>query len=261
MALSNLPFLDTLRNSPAILRQRLQRGRARSLSHGDPAFTVHYAGTEQIYSLGLEQASEVVQRLVGPGPGPAGAGRACKDHVLVVRPRYLEVKDIASGRQLTKTYLHDVAYCGPDREQPSVFLYICKHRKQLQCRVFRCNREEKVRAITVCLAQVFEAAFRQWRAACSEEPPPLPLPALPPDAQPEPGTAALGAGSPQCGDGEEDHTLDSDEEVEQRMHREFLRRATSFRAPEWLDTGYGDLEELTAVSLVQELVEDEQQED
>ncbi|XP_051900834.1 low density lipoprotein receptor adapter protein 1-A [Pristis pectinata] len=207
MALNNLPFIHTIKNSPAILRQRFQRDRAKSLSHGDPAFRVHYAGTQQIYSLEVEQASEAVRLLVGA----EGTAKACKDHVLVVRPRYLEVKEIASGRQLTKTYLHDIAYCTADRAHPSVFLYICKHRKQLQCRVFRCNREEKARAITVCLAKVFEAAFSQWHASLGEG-------ALPPLSPDTPSPAQGQAGALDAG-------TSRDEEVEGEPSRRQRRGA------------------------------------
>ncbi|XP_069776061.1 low density lipoprotein receptor adapter protein 1-A [Narcine bancroftii] len=235
MALNNLPFIHTIKKSPAIFRQRFQRDQAKTLSHGDPAFRVQYVGTEQVYSLREEEASQVVEQLVSPH-----LGKGCRDHVLVVRPRYLEVKELSSGRQLTKTYLHDVACCMTDRAHPDVFLYVCKSKRQLQCRVFRCGRREKAQAVTVCLAKVFEAAFSQWHAAYSQGS----LPSLSPGSQPlaEGRPAPLDkAGRPR----EEEPEADSDEELELRMHREFLHRAASLRAPHRLDAGSRDLVELS----------------
>ncbi|XP_015196286.2 low density lipoprotein receptor adapter protein 1-A isoform X1 [Lepisosteus oculatus] len=161
MALGPLQLMRTLRNSPAALRRKFGRDRTESLSHGDPLFKVHYLGMEKIYSLDLEQAEEAIARLLEGAPGKMG-----KDHALVVRPRYVEVKEISTGRQLTKTYLQDIAYCAADTTHPNVFLYICKHRaQQLQCRVFWCSRAERARDMTACLAKSFQKALCDWQEA------------------------------------------------------------------------------------------------
>ncbi|XP_031145683.2 uncharacterized protein si:dkey-19b23.8 isoform X1 [Sander lucioperca] len=132
MSLSTFHLMQTLKNSPAALRRRFRRDRTESLSHGDPLFKVHYLGTEKIFSLDREQAQDAISRLL---EGIANGKKLSKDHALVVRPRYVEVKELSTGRQLTKTYLQDIAYCAADANRPNVFLYICKHQgQQLQCR-------------------------------------------------------------------------------------------------------------------------------
>uniref|UniRef100_A0A8C4SDW6 Si:dkey-19b23.8 n=1 Tax=Erpetoichthys calabaricus TaxID=27687 RepID=A0A8C4SDW6_ERPCA len=159
MALSSFRLMRTLRNSPAALRRKFSKDRTESLSHGDPLFKVHYLGMEKIYSLQVDQAEEAITRLLEGLPD-----KMAKDHALVVRPRYLEVKEIATGRQLTKTYLHDIAYCAADTTRPNIFLYICKNRgQQLQCRVFWCSKAKRAKAITACLAQSFEKALSDWQ--------------------------------------------------------------------------------------------------
>nr|XP_057924977.1 uncharacterized protein si:dkey-19b23.8 [Doryrhamphus excisus] len=161
MSLSTFHLMQTLKNSPAALRRHFRRDRTESLSHGDPLFKVHYLGTEKIFSLDREQAQVAIGRLlesVGNGK------KLSKDHALVVRPRYVEVKELSTGRQLTKTYLQDIAYCAADATRPNVFLYICKHHgQQLQCRVFWCSRAERARDMTACLAHSFQQALSDWQ--------------------------------------------------------------------------------------------------
>lgn len=161
MSLSTFHLMQTLKNSPAALRRRFRRDRTESLSHGDPLFKVHYLGTEKIFSLDREQAQEAISRLL---EGIANGKKLSKDHALVVRPRYVEVKELSTGRQLTKTYLQDIAYCAADANRPNVFLYICKHQgQQLQCRVFWCSRAERARDMTACLAHSFQRALSDWQ--------------------------------------------------------------------------------------------------
>uniref|UniRef100_A0A8C7D7L0 Si:dkey-19b23.8 n=1 Tax=Oncorhynchus kisutch TaxID=8019 RepID=A0A8C7D7L0_ONCKI len=151
----------TLKNSPSVLRRRFRRDRTESLSHGDPLFKVHYLGTEKIFSLDLQQAQDAIARLLD---GASNGKKLSKDHALVVRPRYVEVKELSTGRQLTKTYLQDIAYCAADATRPNVFLYICKHHgQQLHCRVFWCSRAERARDMTACLAHSFQRALNDWQ--------------------------------------------------------------------------------------------------
>uniref|UniRef100_A0A672J0Y5 Si:dkey-19b23.8 n=1 Tax=Salarias fasciatus TaxID=181472 RepID=A0A672J0Y5_SALFA len=160
----------TLKNSPAAFRRRFRRDRTESLSHGDPLFKVHYLGTEKIFSLDREQAQDAISRLLD---GIANGKKLSKDHALVVRPRYVEVKELSTGRQLTKTYLQDIAYCAADANRPNVFLYICKHHgQQLQCRVFWCSRAERARDMTACLAHSFQRALSDWQQDGSATLPP-----------------------------------------------------------------------------------------
>lgn len=161
MSLGTFHLMQTLKNSPAALRRRFRRDRTESLSHGDPLFKVHYLGTEKIFSLDREQAQEAISHLL---VGISNGKKPSKDHALVVRPRYVEVKELSTGRQLTKTYLQDIAYCAADANRPNVFLYICKHQgQQLQCRVFWCSREERARDLTACLAHSFQRALSDWQ--------------------------------------------------------------------------------------------------
>ncbi|KAI3375748.1 hypothetical protein L3Q82_004046 [Scortum barcoo] len=161
MSLSTFHLMQTLKNSPAALRRRFRRDRTESLSHGDPLFKVHYLGTEKIFSLDREQAQDAISHLL---EGIANGKKLSKDHALVVRPRYVEVKELSTGRQLTKTYLQDIAYCAADANRPNVFLYICKHQgQQLQCRVFWCSRAERARDMTACLAHSFQRALSDWQ--------------------------------------------------------------------------------------------------
>uniref|UniRef100_A0A8C6UBW8 Si:dkey-19b23.8 n=1 Tax=Neogobius melanostomus TaxID=47308 RepID=A0A8C6UBW8_9GOBI len=157
MSLGTFHLMQTLKNSPAALRRRFKRDRLETLSHGDPLFKVHYLGTEKIFSLDREQAQDAIQHLL---EGIANGKKLRKDHALVVRPRYVEVKELSTGRQLTKTYLQDIAYCAADATMPNVFLYICKHQgQQLQCRVFWCSRAEQAKDMTACLALSFQRAL------------------------------------------------------------------------------------------------------
>ncbi|XP_024255708.1 uncharacterized protein LOC112232734 isoform X1 [Oncorhynchus tshawytscha] len=161
MSLNTFHLMETLKKSPAALRRRFRRDRTESLSHGDPLFKVHYLGTEKIFSLDREQAQDAIARLLD---GAANGKKLSKDHALVVRPRYVEVKELSTGRQLTKTYLQDIAYCAADATRPNVFLYICKQRgQQLQCRVFWCSRAERARDMTACLAHSFQRALSDWQ--------------------------------------------------------------------------------------------------
>ncbi|KAL4631469.1 low density lipoprotein receptor adapter protein 1-like [Arapaima gigas] len=183
MALSTFHLVQTLKNSPAAFRRRFRRDRTESLSHGDPLFKVHYLGTEKIFSLDLEQAQDAISRLLESAPGKLG-----KEHALVVRPRYVEVKELSTGRQLTKSFLQDIAYCASDSTRPNVFLYICRQRgQQLLCRVFWCSRAERARDMTACLARSFQRALSDWQDGANsvqreppprkEEPPVTPTPA------------------------------------------------------------------------------------
>ncbi|KAK2911459.1 hypothetical protein Q8A67_003592 [Cirrhinus molitorella] len=153
-------LIQTLRKSPSVFRCRFRQDRAKTLSHGDPLFKVHYLGTEKIYSLDVEQAEEAIGRLLEKSPYMATLGKLGKEHALVVRPRYVEVKEISTGRQLTKTYLKDIAHCTADTSKPNLFLYICKQRgQQLQCRVFWCSSPERAKDMTTCLARSFQKAL------------------------------------------------------------------------------------------------------
>lgn len=166
MALASFHLMQTLKNSPAALRRRFRRDRTESLSHGDPLFKVHYLGTKKIFSLDLEQAEDAIERLLDGAPG-----KLSKDHALVVRPRYVEVKELSTGRQLTKTYLQDIAYCASHAARPNVFLYICRQPgQQLQCRVFWCNRAERAKDMTACLAKSFQRALNDWQGGCATLP-------------------------------------------------------------------------------------------
>lgn len=161
MSLGSFQLMQTIKNSPAAFRRRFGRDRTESLSHGDPLFKVHYLGTEKIFSLDREQAQDAIAHLL---EGIANRKKLSKDHALVVRPRYVEVKELSTGRQLTKTYLQDIAYCAADANRPNVFLYICKHHgQQLQCRVFWCSRAERARDMTACLARSFQRALSDWQ--------------------------------------------------------------------------------------------------
>ncbi|XP_043953216.1 uncharacterized protein si:dkey-19b23.8 [Gambusia affinis] len=169
MALGSLNLMQTLKNSPAAFRRRFRRDRTELLSHGDPLFKVHYMGTVKIFSLDREQAQEAISHLM---EGIANGKKLGKDHALVVRPRYVEVKELSTGRQLTKTYLQDIAYCAADAGRPNVFLYICKHQgQQLQCRVFWCSRAERARDMTACLAHSFQRALNDWQDGSASLPP------------------------------------------------------------------------------------------
>lgn len=161
MSLASFHIMQTLKNSPAAIRRKFRRDRIESLSHGDPIFKAHYLGTKKIFSLDLEQAEDAIERLLGDAPlAPAKLG---KDHALVVRPRYVEVKELSTGRQLTKTYLQDIAYCASHTSRPNVFLYICRQPgQQLQCRVFWCSRAERAKDMTACLAKSFQRALSDW---------------------------------------------------------------------------------------------------
>lgn len=166
MALASFHLMQTLKNSPAALRRRFRRDRTESLSHGDPLFKVHYLGTKKIFSLDLEQAEDAIDRLLDGAPG-----KLSKDHALVVRPRYVEVKELSTGRQLTKTYLQDIAYCASHTARPNVFLYICRQPgQQLQCRVFWCSRAERAKDMTSCLAMSFQRALNDWQGGCATLP-------------------------------------------------------------------------------------------
>ncbi|KAL7875960.1 hypothetical protein AOLI_G00109230 [Acnodon oligacanthus] len=163
MSLASFHLMQTLKNSPAALRRHFRRDRTESLSHGDPIFKVHYLGTKKIFSLDLEQAEDAIDRLLDGVPG-----KLSKDHALVVRPRYVEVKELSTGRQLTKTYLHDIAYCASHTARPNVFLYICRQPgQQLQCRVFWCSRVERAKDMTACLAKSFQRALNDWQDGCA----------------------------------------------------------------------------------------------
>lgn len=169
MSLGTFHLMQTLKNSPAAFRRRFRRDRTESLSHGDPLFKVHYLGTEKIFSLDREQAQDAINHLLD---GVANGKKLSKDHALVVRPRYVEVKELSTGRQLTKTYLQDIAYCAADASRPNVFLYICKHHgQQLQCRVFWCSRAERARDMTACLARSFQRALSDWQDGSATLPP------------------------------------------------------------------------------------------
>ncbi|XP_051982830.1 uncharacterized protein LOC127643920 [Xyrauchen texanus] len=166
MALASFHLMQTLKNSPAAFRRRFRRDRTESLSHGDPLFKVHYLGTTKIFSLDLEQAEDAIDRLLDGAPG-----KLSKDHALVVRPRYVEVKELSTGRQLTKTYLQDIAYCASHTARPNVFLYICRQPgQQLQCRVFWCSRAERAKDMTACLARSFQRALNDWQGGCATLP-------------------------------------------------------------------------------------------
>ncbi|XP_051527786.1 uncharacterized protein LOC127425632 [Myxocyprinus asiaticus] len=157
---SPFQLMQTLRKTPAVVRCHFRQDRAQTFSHGDPLFKVHYLGTEKIYSLDVEQAEEAIGRLLEKLPDMTTLGKLGKEHALVVRPRYVEVKEISTGRQLTKTYLKDIAYCAADATRPNLFLYICKQRgQQLQCRVFWCSRPDRAKDMTACLAKSFQRAL------------------------------------------------------------------------------------------------------
>ncbi|XP_028826237.1 uncharacterized protein LOC114784754 [Denticeps clupeoides] len=183
MSLASFHLMQTLKNSPAALRRKFGRDRIENLSHGDPIFKAHYLGTKKIFSLDLEQAEEAIERLLDAAPA-----KLRKDHALVVRPRYVEVKELSTGRQLTKTYLQDIAYCASHTARPNVFLYICRQPgQQLQCRVFWCSRAERAKDMTACLARSFQQALSDWQDGGTAE--------ARPGKEDMPGTPSAGRGS------------------------------------------------------------------
>lgn len=259
MSFSNSQLMQSIKKSPAVLWGKFSKDKASSLSHGDPLFKVHYLGVEKIYSLQLEHTQEVVQHFMN-----TTKDKVYKDHALVIRPRYVEVKDIATGCQITKTYLHDIAYCTADAVYPNVFLYICKHKGQLLCRVFLCKKAEKAKAITACLASYFEKAFSDWRKHYSEVKP------IPEEdeiykkvslhshgrsaPQQIPGCQKMDRGNSTEDEVKLSHSLGSDDEAELQMHQEFHRRLSSTKAPHRLDTGQHNVDELVADDSIQQLM-------
>ncbi|XP_013871639.1 uncharacterized protein si:dkey-19b23.8 isoform X2 [Austrofundulus limnaeus] len=162
MSLGSFHLMQTLKDSPAAFRRHFRRDRTESLSHGDPLFKVNYLGTAKIFSLERGQADDAITHLLGDRANK----KLGKEHALVVRPRYVEVKELSTGRQLTKTFLQDIAYCAADPSRPNVFLYICKHQGQeLRCRVFWCSRAERARDLTACLALSFQRALSDLQSA------------------------------------------------------------------------------------------------
>lgn len=95
--------MQTLMKSPALFCRHFCQDPAQTLSHGYSLFKVHYLGMEKIYSLDVEPAEEAICRLLEKSPDIATLGKLGKEHALVVRPRYIEVKEISTGRKFTKT--------------------------------------------------------------------------------------------------------------------------------------------------------------
>ncbi|XP_048046072.1 uncharacterized protein LOC125267987 isoform X4 [Megalobrama amblycephala] len=128
---SSFQLMQTLRKSPSVFRRCFRQDRTQTLSHGDPLFKVHYLGTEKIYSLDVEQAEEAIGRLLEKSPDMATLGKLGKEHALVVRPRYIE------------------------------------RGQQLQCRMFWCNRPDRAKDMTACLARSFQKALNELQEETS----------------------------------------------------------------------------------------------
>ena len=62
--------------------------------------------------------------------------------------------------------IQDISYCSAESPpQERVFSWICKNAavKKLECHAVVCGSQDKAQAISLCLSQAFQVAYRDWK--------------------------------------------------------------------------------------------------
>lgn len=134
------------------------------LSDGDPEFVVKYLGVVLL-------RGETFKQDLGKYLCNAAVEKLFKDSQL--RPkkvtltiscdleRGLRVVDPVTKAELVFT-LQSIAFCCIDKDRPKVFSFLAEVKGALQCHVFKSEREDKARLMTLTIANAFQEAFSKW---------------------------------------------------------------------------------------------------
>lgn len=134
------------------------------LSDGNPEFVCRYLGV--VFLRGETFRQDLGQFLCN-----AAVKRLFKDSQ--VRPKKVTLTiscDMESGvtvlDPVTKAKLmftlHSIAFCCIDKERPKIFSFLAEVEGALQCHVFKSEREDKARLMTLTIANAFQEAFSKF---------------------------------------------------------------------------------------------------
>ncbi|XP_070538589.1 low density lipoprotein receptor adapter protein 1-A-like [Ptychodera flava] len=260
-------LIDTIRNSPAFIRKHMHGHKDSSRKQdASPVFYAQYLGKEEVSTLRFRHCNDVVDHLIESAK--RDAGKKLKKCTLHVRKLSIDI-DLSHSKDSAQIPLHNIAYCAADMKYPKVFTFIAKdsgQNGQLVCYAFLCNKQEKARAMTLCLSKAFETAFLEWQQSkqklsklSQSQAQQSRSTRVPDRVQASAGREGAGHDTDTTVQATEDSAESSDEsdilspEEEASMHREFTRRESTMRRPSLLPLG-NILEELENDETVTELV-------
>lgn len=134
------------------------------LSNGDPEFVVQYLGVVLLrgetfkQDLGKHLCTAAVEKLFKESqvrPKKVALTVTCD------LEKGVTVVDPATKAELAFT-LQSIAFCCIDKNRPKVFSFLAEVDGALQCHVFKSEREDKARLMTLTIANAFQEAFRKW---------------------------------------------------------------------------------------------------
>lgn len=141
------------------------------LSEGNPEFVVRYLGV--VFLRG-----ETFKQDHGKYLCNAAVEKLFKDSQM--RPKKVTltiscdleqgvtVSDPTSEAKLAFT-LQSIAFCCIDKDRPKVFSFLAEVEGALQCHVFKSEREDKARLMTLTIANAFQEAYSKWDRSQKKE--------------------------------------------------------------------------------------------
>lgn len=163
-------FLQTLRNSPSLLRKRFTNSDSDLYCEGtkERTFHVRYGGRVPVRSLRVRDAVTAVENL-------APLANAHQTHhqpinttcALRVDKSTITFED-SSRDVLESLPLFCIAYCATDLRHPRAVALTCKTRESIHCYVFEATTRDKASEIVNYVRKAFEAAWMDWKRSHPE---------------------------------------------------------------------------------------------
>lgn len=159
-------FLQTLRNSPSLLRKRFMHSDGDLGCEGttkERSFHVRYGGRVPVGSLRVCDAVTAVEKL-------APLANAQQTHhqpintscTMRVDKCTITFEDL-SRDVLESLPLFCIAYCATDLRHPRAVALTCQTKDSIHCYVFEAMTREKASEIVTYVRRAFEAAWEDWK--------------------------------------------------------------------------------------------------
>lgn len=168
-------FLQTLRNSPSLLRKRFMHSDGDLNGDGSSAtkercFHVRYGGRVPVRSLRVRDAVTAVEKLAPLANNAQQLQTHAHHHhqsvntscTLRVDKSTITFED-ATHDVLESLPLFCIAYCATDLRHPRAVALTCKTSESIHCYVFECSTREKATEIVNYIRRAFEEAWLDWK--------------------------------------------------------------------------------------------------
>ena len=160
-------FLQTLKNSPSLLRKKFMHSDSDLSSDWTSAnercFHVHYGGRIPVRSLRVCDAVTAAEKVgLMTNAHQSNAQQVTASCTLRVDKSTITFDD-SSRDVLESLPLFCIAYCATDVRHPKSIALTCKTRGSVHCHVFESTTREKATEIVSYIQKAFEDAWVDWK--------------------------------------------------------------------------------------------------